>query len=139
MAYISADDVKSIRNALKEKFPNFKFGCKKGSGSLSVDVTIKQGPIDFISNYNTVAGKRFGDDPMRFREATGELQINQFWFEDHFDGQAKTMIAEVLNIIKTAPSGGWYDASDIQSDYFNTAFYIHLSVGEWNKPYALVK
>ena len=47
MAYIGADDVKRIREALKARFPKFKFGCRKGSGSLSVDVTIKAGPTDF--------------------------------------------------------------------------------------------
>lgn len=137
MAYISADDVKAIRNALKEKFPKFKFGCKKGSGSLSVDVTIKSGPIDFISNYNRVAGARFGNDPMRFRKAEGELQINQFWFKEHFDGEAQDMLRDVLQIIKSAPSRGWYDNSDAMTDYFDTAYYIHLNVGKWDQPYAL--
>jgi hypothetical protein len=25
------------------------------------------------------------------------------------------------------------------TDYFHTAFYTHLSIGAWNKPYAQVK
>jgi hypothetical protein len=138
MAYISADEVKAIRDALKARFPKFKFGCRKGSGSLSVEVTVKQGPIDFIDNYNRTVGSR----PGGFRggsPAEKSLQVNQFWFQEHFDGTAKDTIAEILQIIKSAPDRKWYDRSDVQSDYFETAYYIHLNIGEWNSPYALVK
>jgi hypothetical protein len=138
MAYISATEVKAIREQLKTRFPEFKFGARKGAGSLSVDVTIKQGPVDFIGNYNETidsrpGGLRGGSPADRY------LQVNQFWFQDHFTGRAQAVIAEVLRIIKTAPDRKWYDNSDAMTDYFDTAFYIHLSIGEWNKPYALVK
>jgi hypothetical protein len=33
----------------------------------------------------------------------------------------------------------WFDKSDIQSDYFHTAYYYHINVGKWNKPYELTK
>jgi hypothetical protein len=138
MAYITANEVAAIRTGLKARFPQFKFGARKGSGSLSVDVTIKQGPVDFIKNYNDTVSQRPGD----FRggaEAERYLQINQYWFQEHFSGEAKEVIAEVLRVIKTAPDRKWYDKSDAMTDYFDTAFYIHLQVGEWNKPYALVK
>ena len=39
MAYISANDVAAIRAELKQAFPGWKFAVRKGSGSLSVDVT----------------------------------------------------------------------------------------------------
>lgn len=138
MAYIGADEVKAIRDALKVRFPKFKFGCRKGSGSLSVEVTVKQGSIDFFDSYNRTVSSR----PGGFRNgspAEKSLQVNQFWFQEHFDGEAKDTIEEILRIIKTAPNRKWYDNSDIQSDYFDTAFYIHLNIGEWNRPYALVK
>jgi hypothetical protein len=138
MAYINANEVKAIRDELKAQFPKFKFGVRKGSGSLSVDVTIKSGPVDFIENYNEVTGNKEG------RLAEGYLQINQYWFQDHFDGEAKNMIEQVLRIIKIAPStipGGrrWFDDSDAMTDYFHTAYYIHLQVGNWDQPYALTK
>ena len=141
MAYISANEVKAIRDELKAQFPKFKFGVRKGAGSLSVDVTIKQGPIDFIENYLTSA--RSGDAVDYVRQS-GSLQVNQYWFQDHFSGAAKDMIEQVLRIIKIAPStieGGrrWFDESDAMTDYFNTAYYIHLSIGDWSTPYALVK
>ena len=137
MAYITAQEVKAIREELKANLPQFKFGVRKGSGSLSVDVTVKQGPVDFIKNYNETVSQRPGE----FRNgmpAERSLQINQFWFQDHFTGEAKVVIEKVLQIIKTAPARKWYDKSDAMTDYFDTAFYIHLEVGAWNQPYAVV-
>ena len=40
---------------------------------------------------------------------------------------------EVLDTIKKA--GTWYDESNAQIDYFNTAFYIDINIGRWDKPY----
>ena len=138
MAYINADEVKAIRETLKARFPEYKFGARKSSGSLGVDVTIKSGPVDFIGNYNETVNARPGG--MRGGSpAEKYLQVNQFWFDEHFSGNAKEVIREVLDIIKTAPARKWYDRSDAMTDYFDTAFYIHLSVGEWNKPYTVTQ
>ena len=45
--------------------------------------------------------------------------------------------------MKTAPlvkgaGRGWYDNSDAMIDYFDTAYYMDISVGDWNKPYQQV-
>ena len=29
----------------------------------------------------------------------------------------------------------WYDKSDAMVDYFDTAYYIDINIGKWNKPY----
>jgi Large polyvalent protein associated domain 29 len=123
MAYISAKEVKAIRDELKAQFPKFKFGVRKGSGSLSVDVTIKSGPTDF-SDICT--------------QGAGYAQINPYWLGNY--GRHQEFIEQVLRIIKIAPStveGGrrWFDESDASTDYFHTAYYFHIQVGEWNKGY----
>jgi hypothetical protein len=127
MAYISAQEVKAIRNELKAQFPKFKFGVRKGSGSLSVDVTIKSGPADFSDV--TAYGNGYG-------------QVNQYYLQNY--GEHQAFLEQVMRIIKIAPStvpGGrrWFDESDAMTDYFHTAYYIHLSIGSWNKPYEMVK
>jgi hypothetical protein len=123
MAYISAKEVAAIRNELKAQFPKFKFGVRKGSGSLSVDVTIKSGPTDF-SDICT--------------QGAGYAQINPYWLGNY--GRHQAFFEQVLRIIKIAPStveGGrrWFDESDASTDYFHTAYYFHIQVGEWNKGY----
>ena len=128
MAYINANDVAQIRNELKEKFPKFKFGVRKGSGSLSVDVTIKSGPADFV-------------DP----HGRGYIQVNQYHLGNY--GPNEQFLREIVEVIKTAPSRGqgfhkgdvWYDRSDAMTDYFDTAYYFHINVGSWNKPYVRTK
>jgi hypothetical protein len=127
MAYISADDVKAIRTELKQAFPNWKFGVRKGSGSLSVDVSILQGTVDFSENLHN-----------------GYTQVNQYWINDHWTSlEARVALNKINEIMHNAPgrAGGrvYFDESDAMTDYFHTAFYTHLSIGQWNKNYALVK
>ena len=130
MAYISAEDVKAIRTELKTTFPKFKFGVRKMSGgSNGVDVTVKAGPADFSDC---------------FRGTDQYAQINHY--HTHMYGDHKAFFDKVHEIIKTAPirgegfwkNKGWYDNSDSMIDYFDTAYYISMNVGDWNKPYVQV-
>ena len=128
MAYIKTEEVSAIRNELKKRFGHtgLKFGVKKQHHS-SVHVTIKAGPIDFSDIYRDHYGS--GDH---------YAQVNAYHLSNY--GQHQPFFEEVLKIIKTAPAlaeGGreWFDKSDAMTDYFHTAFYINLNVGEYDKPY----
>lgn len=142
MAYISADDVKAIRNELKAAFPTWKFSVRKGAGSLSVDVTVQQGDIDFIEVY---CAKGVDANEAGWARKNRSVQINQYWINDHWghDVAARDALVRINEIMHNAPgrAGGqvFFDESDAMIDYFHTAFYTHLSIGSWNKPYALVK
>ena len=127
MAYISKEDVKAIREELKTTFPELKFGVKKmHGGSNGVDVTIKSGSTDFSDC---------------FTHGDGYAQINHY--HTHMYGDHQTFFDAVHKIIKTAPikgdgywkNKGWYDRSDSMTDYFDTAYYISMNVGNWNQPY----
>ena len=127
MAYISATDVAAIRAELKQAFPNWKFSVRKGAGSLSVDVTVLQGDVDFSENLHN-----------------GYCQVNQYWIDSHWASfEAREALNKINDIMHNAPgrAGGkvFFDESDAMTDYFHTAFYTHLSIGAWNKNYALVK
>ena len=127
MAYISAQDVAAIRAELKSAFPGWKFAVRKGSGSLSVDVTVLQGDVDFSENLDN-----------------GHAQVNQYWIDSHWASlEARAALNRINEIMHNAPgrAGGkvFFDESDAMTDYFHTAFYTHLSIGSWNKKYALVK
>lgn len=142
MAYISATDVAAIRAELKTAFPGWKFGVRKGAGSLSVDVTVLQGDIDFIEDY---CAKGVSDSDAEYTRKSRAIEINQYWIKDHWAHvpAARDALVRINEIMHNAPgrAGGkrFYDNSDAMTDYFDTAFYVHLSVGQWNKPYALVK
>jgi hypothetical protein len=124
MAYISANDVAAIRTELKKTFPKWKFAVRKGSGSLSVDVTILKGTCAF--------------------EGMTHQQINQYYIKDHWQDADDCKALEAINeIMHNAPgrAGGkvYFDESDAMTDYFHTAFYTHLSIGAWDKPYTCVE
>ena len=130
MAYISATDVQAIRTELKREFPKFKFAVRKGSGSLSVDVVIKQATYAFQDQFSK-QGRRYA-------------QVNQYWIKDHFqDAEERKFIEQVNEIMHNAPgrAGGrvYFDESDAQTDYFHTAFYTHLSIGQWDKEYTCIE
>jgi hypothetical protein len=66
------------------------------------------------------------------------IQVNPYWLEDNYKDKPKALKA--LQEIKQALLvADWFDKSDIQSDYFHTAYYYHINVGKWNKPYELTK
>lgn len=131
MAYITADDVAAIRKELKAAFPTWKFSVRKGSGSLSVDVTILKGNISFAEGFeNSYNGRK-------------HCQVNNYWIDSHWtDLEARAALNKINEIMHNAPGRAnaarkFYDNSDAMTDYFDTAFYTHLSIGAWNKDYEL--
>ena len=122
MSYISTEDVKKIRVALKTEFgKKLKFGVRKSPSHHSVSVTIKSGTVDF-------------SDIMR--NTYDQVQVNHYHLQNY--GNHKSLFEKIIEIIKTAPSRKWYNNSDAMTDYFDVAFYFDLNVGEWDKPYERV-
>ena len=99
----------------------------------SITCTLKSGSIDFIAEMNT---ERNPIDADRVRSQYN-FEVNPYWFDEHYkDGTAKDFISEMVDALKMAD---YYDRSDIQTDYFDTAYYYNLKVGAWDKPYTLTK
>ncbi len=122
MSYISTEDVKKIRVALKNEFgKKLKFGVRKSPSCHSVGVTIKSGTVDF-------------SDIMR--NTYDQVQVNHYHLQNY--GVHKSLFEKIVEIIKTAPSKKWYNNSDAMIDYFDVAFYFDLNVGDWDKPYEKV-
>ena len=117
MAYLSKTQVKETREALKVAFPDFKFMVRKShNGGGSINVSIMSGPLDFGN----------------IREAA---HVNQYWVESHYEAHLVPFLEAVLKVIKFGSDRQWYDRSDSQIDYFDTAFYIDLEVGRFMNPY----
>jgi len=131
MAYMNQEKKAKIAALLKPVLA--KYGLK---GSLAVHnhstirLTVKSGKIDFIENY--LEDGKCTDEA--FVRKYGTLDVNPYWFQDHFTGDAKAFLTEAFAALKGAD---YYDESDIQTDYFNTAYFFGLQVGKWSKPYVL--
>jgi hypothetical protein len=126
MAYMNQEKKAKIAANLKPILK--KFGLK---GSLSVHnhssivLTIKSGSVDFFTDSgNPEDARKFG------------IQVNPYWYKDHFTGKAKEALSEIVPAMYSAD---YYDNSDAQTDYFDTAYYVHVNVGKWNKPYVFTK
>lgn len=134
MAYMSQEKKAKIAPVVKAILA--KYGVK---GSLSVDhhstlvLNISAGPLDFIGNYNEVEAVRNVCRPEHMRDRADQkyLNINPYWFHEHFSGACKDFLTEVLD----AMNDGNHDNSDIQSDYFDVGWYVSVNIGKWDKPY----
>jgi hypothetical protein len=133
MAYISQEDKAKIAAQIKPLLK--QYGVK---GSLSIQnhstivLTLKSGSIDFIGNYNATIKERDPSGNRRINPAKDSINVNVYWCHEHFTGVAKKFLTEAVAALKSA---GWYDNSDAMTDYFNTAYYMDINIGKWDKPY----
>jgi len=116
MAYMNQEKKAKIATAMKPVLK--KYGLKATlsvHNHSSISVNIKSGPIDF------------GGD---------RIQVNPYWLDDHY--KDRPVALKALKEIKQALlAAEYYDRSDAMTDYFDTAYYYHINVGKWNKPYVI--
>lgn len=119
MAYMNQERKKQLAPGIKSVLN--KYGVK---GSIAVRdhmvlvVNLKSGAVDFQKDYTG--------------EGAHHYQINPYWFEKHYTGKAKKFLQELLAAMR---GNLWYDNSDAMVDYFDTAYYMDVNVGQWNKEY----
>jgi hypothetical protein len=122
MAYVSQELKKKLSPSIKEVLK--KYGMK---GTIAVNnhstlvVNLKSGSIDFKQDSNS--------DNYHY-------QVNPYWYHEHFSGKAKSFLIELFGAMK--PADVWYDNTDAMIDYFDTAYYVDVNVGQWNKEYQVV-
>ena len=116
MAYITAAEIKVIRDELKATFPSnqgWKFSVRGRDHSV-VDVTVLSAPINLMKG-----------------SERKHSQVNHYWINDHYEGATRA----ILNLIDDIITRKHWDKSDIQTDYFHTAFYYHINVGSYNRDF----
>ena len=137
MAYINAEDGNHIRVALKKEFPQYKFSVTRDH-HLGVNINFMKGPrfaeYEYFDRYS---------GEMKKDNLDGHHQINHFHLESFYGKENAEILGKVSDIAHTAPglAGGkkYYNNNDIQSDYFDVAYYVSISVGKWNKDYEIVE
>lgn len=104
-AYITAEEIKVIRNDLKKAFPAFKFAVSRSQGSSgSINVYILSGP-------------------MKFRDTDGD--INHYHPDSYKNADTLKKMIAVINKKN-------FDKSDPQSDYYHVGFYLHIQQGRYS-------
>lgn len=96
-------------------------------------VNLREGALDLIgeaNNFNRRHAERTGQP---FYEVKDYYQANHYRGEDQY---ADSKVADFFRELTAAMRGNlWYDNSDSQTDYFDTAYYLDINVGKWNQPY----
>ena len=136
MAYISTPEVAAIRKQLKEQMPEYKFSVVRDHHS-SVTISMMKGPafaeFEYFDRYAGEYKKgTLGDN-------NGYDQINTYHTGDFYGKENAAIFDKIVKIAKTAGDKKWYDDSDAMTDYFATAYYVHLNVGKFEKPYEVVE
>ena len=118
MAYISQQDKKDLAPAIKAVLKNYGM---KGTIAInhysSLVVNIQSGVLDFTGHFS------HGD---------GYIQVNTYHIDSWYSGTIKRFLQDLLKAMKGTK---WYNNSDAMTDYFDTAYYMDINIGKWNKPY----
>ena len=106
MAYITTEEVKVIREEIKNAFPkNFKFSISREHYSL-VNVALMESPLIFKSS-----------------SKTSSRQLSVY---NH-----KTVYRIINDIVNRKN----FDKSDLMVDFHHVGFYSNITLGKWDKPY----
>ena len=141
MAYMSQERKAQIAPVIKSICK--RYGIKSTLAvrhHSTLVLNIRQGSIDFVENYiktdeDSHYGRKMSEDQKAYVRKNRALDVNPYHYQSHFSGRALKFLTEVI----TAMNSGNHDRSDIQTDYFDVGWYIDVNIGQWNKPYALVK
>jgi len=141
MAYVSKERKAARAPVIKAVLK--KYGLK---GTLKVEthstlvVTIRSGELDLIgmaNNWHEKGAERRGDT---FSPYTGHVPVNVYWDGENARKHGEPVYADIIDELVAALKGDdWYDNSDAMTDYFNTAFYYDIAIGDWDKPYVWTK
>lgn len=135
MAWMNQERKRKIVENVK---PILKKYGMKGTFSVSnvtITLTLTSGSLDFVNEMKDfLYGKDVNKNELRSRY---NFNVNPYWYDEHYNnGKVKKFLNEVIPAMKSAD---WYDRSDIQTDYFDTAYYFNINVGKWSAPYTVTK
>jgi len=133
MAYMNQERKADLVAAAKKVLKKYGVKATFATDRSSIYCNIKSGPIDFIGNHNALMKKEadLRGAQFHFMKAEDHMQVNPYHYQSHFSGKAKQFMHELHLALNT----GNHDNSDIQTDYFDIGWYVHVNVGKWNKPY----
>jgi len=123
MAYMNQDKKAVIKANLDKvlKPLGVKFSLRV-QNHMSITCTIKSAPFNMLADRKQ-ALSAFQQD---------HAQVNPYWFQDHYEGKTRDVLAKVMEAMQSA---GYYDRSDAMVDYFDAAYYYHVNIGDYDKPF----
>jgi hypothetical protein len=133
MAYMNQDKKAVIKAALDPiaKRYGIKYSLRVRD-HMAITCTITAAPVDFIGNFTANTGDKFKINGAPL----DHISVNPYWYQEHFTGKPREIIGQIVEAMKAA---GYYDNSNAQIDYFDTAYYFDVNIGRYDKPFKLTK
>lgn len=140
MAYMNQEQKKQLAPSIKKVLKKYNVrGTISVKNYSTLVVTIREGSLDFETQYNEMVNarreieadmrERKGVEPLGRYECEGHIQQVTPYDCKEWKGVAGEFLRELQAAMKC---DGWYEGRRYQNDI---AYYIHIDVGEWNKPY----
>ena len=124
MPYISKEQVKTKRSALKAALPQYKLSITTENYS-GIKVVVQRGPVNFGTEYNQL-NPYINYREERYNSTTGEWE-NQ------------PLIADLMEVIMPILNEG-KGASHEDGDYGSIPdYYTWVHIGQWDKPYVCTR
>jgi hypothetical protein len=140
MAYISKTEVQQKAVQIKALLKEYGFkGTVAGSNSSTLRVRITEGKLDVIANMADTADAlpyaKFTSEEVAKMRQLKYTSVNPYWYHEHYSGTVLEFLKRLFGIMNE----GNHDNSDIMTDYFDVGWYNSVMIGDWDKPYVLVK
>lgn len=124
MAYIGQDKKNKIHANLKPILKKYGVrGSLRIRNHMSLCLTVSGGELNPFEDW----GSTF---PLHNE---GHIDVNTYHYRNHFTGRTREFLIEALS----AMNEGNHDRSDAMTDYFDVGWYVYVTFGKWDKPYAL--
>lgn len=154
------DIATNVRNYIKKAHPDYRFSVK--SRNNSIDIAMIECPVE-LTNYELMKAHIESSTKEKFyipslNGCYSSTQITNEQKEEHIqwvlnkDAYCQLspyaldtyqwinpIILEVLKDINTVIDSYLFDDSDAMVDYFDTNFYKHINIGEFDKPARFVE
>lgn len=122
MAYMNQEKKARIKQALDNvlKPLGIKYSLRV-QNYMAITCTIRSAPFNMLADRIK---------PSEFEK--GYAQVNPYWFTDHYEPRSANVLKGVMGAMQAAD---YYDRSDAMIDYFETAYYFHVNIGSYDKPF----
>lgn len=127
------DIAREVKQELMKQYPDCKWSIRieRFSGGQSLKVALLAAPFKAFTKETDHAGNA----------VRGYAQLNQYQFHnlnDEYLNNGTYLTKEAWNCMaiayKVASRDNWNN-SDSQIDYFDVNYWLHLEIGNWDKPF----
>jgi hypothetical protein len=138
MAYMNQEKKAIINAKMQPILKKYKVKATLSVDNHStINLNIKSSAFDFVGIYNKYLEEQttlnYPNETYTKRE---NFKLTHGWVDDYYSGVELQFFKEAFAALQSA---GYYNNTDAQTDYFDTAYYFYINVGQWDKPYQQTK